>query len=39
VAPHPSDVEGEKDHGFALARDFMSLSSPIYVDVCGRTTE
>jgi len=37
--PHPSDVEGEKDHGFSLARDFMPLSTPISVRDCEVTAE
>ena len=39
MAPHPSDVEGEQDHGFSLARAFMPLSTPISVDVRGVSTE
>jgi hypothetical protein len=39
VASHPSDIEGEKDHGLALARDFMPLSTPISVVVCEESTE
>jgi hypothetical protein len=34
VAPQPSDIEGEQDHGLALAKDFMPLSAPISIVVC-----
>jgi hypothetical protein len=31
---HPSDIEGEKNHGFSLARAFMPLSAPISDGEC-----
>jgi hypothetical protein len=38
-APHPSYVKGEQDHGFALARAFMPLNTPISVRECEVTAE
>ena len=35
--PHPSDVEGEQDHGFSLARAFMPLSA-LLSEFCGVST-
>jgi hypothetical protein len=39
VGGNPFDIEGEKNHGFSLARAFMPLSTPISDGECDETTE